>query len=628
MHASVPGASEQGRGLSCDMLPGLVTDPLANVLPLVLLGIAAAVLAWDVTLAGWIAARREAPVVFTQLTGFCGLLVVPAVVVAIASGTVGGARTIVGITWLVPAVAIAFALQVAFALASRLVSPLVGLPLLVYDIVLAAVACGDYLLLTRGTAPLPLQAALSARDVLVGIGVGRAALVSPLAILVPILAPAYPARWRWSGATRGALVLAATALATVLVLEWPRGVAAIRSYDVALSETMPARNRSDFAVGLEVLPTLTGAPPARAWAADTMLVHTLAPDLVMVTLHEDATRGAALDSLARTLATLRADSVRLAVALAFPSSTSEAAVAARLAAVERIVTRLRPDVLVPALPEPVPDWVADVPATPAWWTRLLQRSAQAIARVEAAERARRARELVPPVPREVPVRPPVPRMDSLRDSVGDTRVDTGVGDTLSADTTRARSRIGDTTRADTIRASARRDTTVDVAAAVDAMAPLAPATTERERRERTTERTTRLMWVAARLDVTDSIVYAWAVTRDSPVDIVGASIFPSFSGLPAIDARLRALERWRGRAALSPTVAHWLVPVGGLPRAHGDISQVAALRHILAWGARRPWIGAVVIGEPADYARWLGLRASNGRYRQAVAAIGHLVGGR
>ena len=28
-----------------------------------------------------------------------------------------------------------------------------------------------------------------------------------------------------------------------------------------------------------------------------------------------------------------------------------------------------------------------------------------------------------------------------------------------------------------------------------------------------------------------------------------------------------------------------LVPVGGLPRAHGDASQVAALRHTLAWGA-------------------------------------------
>lgn len=532
MRALVPGASEQGRGLSCEMLPGLVTDPLAHVLPLVLLGIAAAVLAWDVTLAGWIAARREAPVVFTQLTGFCGLLVVPAVVVAIASGTVGGARTIVGITWLVPAVAIAFALQVAFALASRLVSPLVGLPLLVYDVVLAAVACGDYLLLTRGAAPLPLQAALSARDVLLGIGVGRAALVSPLALLVPMLAPAYPARWRWSGATRGALVLAATALATVLVLEWPRGVAAIRSYDVALSETVPVRSRSDFAVGLEVLPTLTGSPPARAWAADTVLVRAIAPDLVMVTLHEDATRGAALDSLARTLAPLRADSVRLAIALAFPASTSEAALRARLAAVERVAARLRPDVLIPALPEPVPDWVADVPATSAWWTRLLQRTAQAIARAEASQ----------------------------------------------------------------------------------------------------SERLTRVAWVAARLDVTDSIVYAWAATSTSPVDIIGATIFPSFSGLPAVDARLRAFERWRARAntlpSASPTVAHWLVPVGGLPRAHGDASQVAAFRHTLAWGARRPWIGAVILGEPADYARWLGLRASNGRTRAAVGMLSTLLQGR
>ncbi|MFO0073728.1 MAG: hypothetical protein ACK55A_16835, partial [Gemmatimonas sp.] len=67
---------------------------------------------------------------------------------------------------------------------------------------------------------------------------------------------------------------------------------------------------------------------------------------------------------------------------------------------------------------------------------------------------------------------------------------------------------------------------------------------------------------------------------------------------------------------------HWLVNVGGLPHAHGDAAQTAAIRRTLAWASRQPWIGAAIIGEPADYDGWLGLRAANGRQRAAVSAIG------
>ncbi|MCA0374966.1 MAG: hypothetical protein LCH84_04820 [Gemmatimonadetes bacterium] len=527
------------------MLPGLDIDPL----PLVVLGLAALVLSWDVTLAGWIAARREAPVVFTQLTAFCGLLIVPAVVVAVASGTVGGSRTIVGITWLVPVVTIAFALQVLVALLSRLVSPLVGVPLLLYNVVLAAVACGDYLVLTRGAAPLPLQAALSARDVVLGIGVGRAALASPLTLLVPMIAPAYPARWKWSGAARGVLVLAATALSTVLILEWPRGVAAVRSYDAARSERIPPRDAGDFALGVQLLPTLQGPPSMRAWAADTQLVHALDPEYMLVTLQDEATRGTTLDSLAKTLAPLRRSGVRLALAFAMPSTPSEAALTSRLGAIDRATRRLHPEVLLPALTEPVPDWLTAATVNAAWWERLLTRTGQTLARIDGPVRRAAA--------------------------------DTG----------------GDAT-------------TQSVAAAASASAATR----------------TQLAWVAARLDATDSAVYAWASHPASPVDILGATIFPSFSGLPGVDARLRALERWQAaaQAALAPARPHWLAPVGGLPRAHGDAAQLAAIRHTVAWGARRPWVTGVIIGEAADYRRWLGLRASNGRLRAAARGLSAL----
>ena len=57
----------------------------------------------------------------------------------------------------------------------------------------------------------------------------------------------------------------------------------------------------------------------------------------------------------------------------------------------------------------------------------------------------------------------------------------------------------------------------------------------------------------------------------------------------------------------------WMTP--------GDAAQLAAIRHALAWGSRRAWIQAAVIGEPADYDGGVGLRAANGRLRSSVPAL-------
>jgi hypothetical protein len=497
----------------------MLRDALRDPLPLVVVGIAAAVLAWDVALAGWIAARREAPKAFTQLAAFCGLLVVPSLVVSIASATEAGARTISGITWIIPAVAIAVALQVLYALVARLISVLVGLPILLYDLVLVAIAIGDYQVAQTGGAPLPLQAVLSARDVIVGITVGRAALVSPLTALVPMIAPAYPARWRLSGAVRALLVLAATALTTLLVIEWPRGVAAVRSYQTARTEPMQARPQGDFVIGIRLYPVLDGAPPARAVKADAPLVAAFSPDVVLVLLDAEGTRGGALDSLARVLEPLRADSVRIAIGLRVEGRPTPIDDLDRIASIERVLTRVRPDVLFPAIGDPLPRWFAATPPTADWWRRIMTRAAREVERVR---------------PRTI----------------------TG--------------------------------------------------------------------WSGSRLDATDSAVYHWGAQSGSPVELLGAAIYPSFTGLPAVDARLRALERWHAQARARDGAAqpHWLVNVGGLPHAHGDAAQTAAIRRALAWGSRQPWIGAAIIGEPADYEGWLGLRAANGRQRQAVTAVG------
>jgi hypothetical protein len=490
------------------------------------------VLTWDIVLAGWITANRDATRGFTGLTSLCGLTIAPALVIAVASGTEAGARTVQGITWLWPAVALLFVVQVLVALAGRRLSVVVGIPILLYDLALAWVAVGDVWVMQLGTAPIGLQAAVAARDAVVGMTAGRPALVSPYVLLVPMLAPAYPARWRASALVRGVLVLAATVVTTLLVFEWPRGVAAVRSYDRAMA--MPSRQRADtdFTLGLRLLPTVQGAPAARTVRADLRLADSVRPRAVLVVIGRDGTGARTLDSLARVLEPLRADSVTIAAALAVGLAPGDPIARERRLAIEQVLVHLEPDVLFPAWIPPIAPVLPHVPPDAAWWRAAL---------LDADALVRRVR----------------PR--------------------------------------------------------------------------------TRLAWSASRLDPVDSTVYAWAAGADSPVDILAFAAYPSFSGLAGVDARLRAVDRWRAQRAVSGAAArtdaaaaddapaamrpHWVATAGGFPHAHGDASQVATIRFVLAWATRREWVRTVIVGEPADYDGRLGLRAANGRERPAVGVV-------
>ncbi len=477
-----------------------------------------ALLAWNVVLAGWIASRTEAPRPFTSLTAFCGLMIAPAIVITVATGTEGGSRTVAGISWVLPVITVAIVAQVLYSMSMRLLSPVVALPILLYDLLVSGVAIGDFLVAQRGEAPLVLQGLVGARDAIIGMSVGRAALISPFALLVPVIAPAYPARWRLSAVIRSVIVLAATAVTTLLLIEWPRGVGAVRSYQSSLYTRMQARPLGDFAIGMRLFPSLTGSPPARAVAADLRMARDMAPEVVLVVLEREGTRRTALDSLARVLEPLRSDSILIAVAMKIDLGDRQLDNAERQQAIERVLQQIRPDVIFPALLDPIPGLLRQADPTPQWWRSVLIPSAATVERV------------------------------------------------------RPRTRLG---------------------------------------------------WVASRLDQTDSIVYAWASERGSPVELIGAAVFPSFSGLSAVDARLRAFDRWHTLEAAKGGAArpHWLATVGGLPHAHGDNSQLAAIRRSLGWGSRQPWINAVIIGVSGDYDGWLGLRASNGRNRGALAEL-------
>jgi hypothetical protein len=136
----------------------------------------------------------------------------------------------------------------------------------------------------------------------------------------------------------------------------------------------------------------------------------------------------------------------------------------------------------------------------------------------------------------------------------------------------------------------------------------------------------RVAVAAARYDAPDSSLYAWAASRESPIDLVGFVVTPSFNGGAGVDARLRAADRWMRIAESAPNAprrpkGHWVFDVRGFPMTHGDASQERTVWHTLAWATSRPQIVGVVAAEPDDYLTTSGLRSATGRFRPVVATL-------
>lgn len=487
---------------------------------LVPLFVALVVLVWNVTLAGWIATRHDRDMWFSSLTGLAGLLVAPATFLAVASSTDAGARTITGVAWLWPATCLLLVLQASIATIRRQVSSSVGVPIVLYNAVIACIAIADDMVARTGAAPQWLQGAVASRDSVLGMIMGRSALSSPLALMVPLIAPAYPARWRSSAFVRAVLVLYAAVAVTLLVMEWPRGVAAVRSYDAA-SRSITPREPASLALGMRFLPVVSGLPAARDVRVATRIAGQLAPDALLVVVRARAVRTSGLDSLVRVLAPYRSDSLRILVAIAWEREDAlsartqpDALSALRLDAIERVVERVRPYAVLPALAPMLPTERFVPSPSAAWWQEHF---------TSVAVRVRR-------------IRP-----------------------------------------------------------------------------------STHVMWTASRFDAADSAMYEWAISNGSPVSAVGLAPTPGFSGLPPLDARLRAVDRWV-TAADRVSRPHWVL-TAGLPRAHGDAAQADAVRHVIAWSSRRQWVRGVIVGEPLDDLAMLGMTAANGRDRQVVETV-------
>ncbi|MDQ6736709.1 MAG: hypothetical protein M3Z30_03295, partial [Gemmatimonadota bacterium] len=119
------------------------------------------------------------------------------------------------------------------------------------------------------------------------------------------------------------------------------------------------------------------------------------------------------------------------------------------------------------------------------------------------------------------------------------------------------------------------------------------------------------------------VVYAWAASRASPVDVVGFSLMPGFDGATSLDTHMRIAQRWM-RATSRPK-PHWVLASGGYPVAHGEMSQVLALRGVLSWATAQPAVRGVVFTDGGDYDAQRGLRAPDGRFRPALLELEHSI---
>jgi hypothetical protein len=334
-------------------------------------------------MAGRIAGLRRIPRGFQAITGIAGLLIVPALVVGYTAQSLLYGRAILLVAWLWPFATLLFVLQTVYALTRRLVTPLLGFPLLVYNIIIATVAVTKFVI-TRGHDPLEFGLALNAAQAsMLGTFFGTPALWNPIYLQVPLFAPSLPARWGFTRLARVALAGAAIAMTALVVVELPGAYAGVRSYSVHEKDQLQEHPEGDFRIGLKIFPDLRSGPPPLAIKNDLSLADTLGVDAISVVIDPEAARGVALDSLARSIDQARTDSTLLIVSLGYPkkgeqefAQSRETYTVARLKDVDRIARRLKPDYLIPAV-DPLQEGTRILhEESPAYWIDYFTRAAR------------------------------------------------------------------------------------------------------------------------------------------------------------------------------------------------------------------------------------------------------------
>ena len=337
---------------------------------------------WDILYAGRIAQLARTPRGFQAVTAFAGLLLAPAILVAVAGASILYGRAIQTLAWVWPLTAVLFTLQAAYAVGSRLITPLFGFPLFAYDAIIAIVAVAKFAMARGSTPPEFALALTAAQATMLRFFFGAPALWSAVYVQVPLFSPSMPARWRVTRVVRLALATASIAMTALVLVELPEGYAAIRSYASHARDQLQEHPEGDFRIGLKVFPNLRGGPPPIALGNDLELADTLNADAISIIIDPEAAHGLALDSIARSVEQDRTDSTQLIVSLGYPRNAASifraspaAYTAARIRDINRIARRLRPDYLIPAV-DPYSEGTRELGSQPPeYWIDYLTRAA-------------------------------------------------------------------------------------------------------------------------------------------------------------------------------------------------------------------------------------------------------------
>jgi hypothetical protein len=496
-------------------------------LPAAYLALSLIILIWDVVLAGRIAQLNQASRPFATITGLAGLLVLPAVLIRIATSTFITGRAVVAVDWIWPLIVILFAVQATYAVWRKLVNYLWGIPILVYDVVIALVEV-IRLGIAHGWAPANAFAGLltAQTSTLAQVIASPIAVTTPFFFMVPMISPAFPALRRATAAFRAFVMV--NAVAWVVLIAVIGTGHALQSGQVLrehASDQIHERPMGDFRVGLKVFPDIATVPSAAAVTNDLALVDSLGVRAVAVVIDPGA-KQAAIDSVGRILDGID-DSTTVIVVLGYHGILVPELghvpldEATRLVTIDSIVQRIHPDILIPA-EDPM-----------AVGSRIVGRLPAARWESYFTAAAKRARALDPNV------------------------------------------RIG---------------------------------------------------LSVSSYGTTDSVLYAWAVRRDSPIDVLGFSLFPNETGLRDIEKSFEsAADRWM---KTTPTdKEHWVFAAGGFPLNSGEETQSRIIWQALSWATGHAAIKGLVVYEASDYAQARGLRAPNGRLRAAAAAVRRAVRG-
>jgi hypothetical protein len=169
-----------------------------------------------------------------------------------------------------------------------------------------------------------------------------------------MVSPAFPALRNLTASFRLFMsVMAMMWLVFIIALGTPRAVVQLRSYHVHRRDQLRERPDADFAIALKILPDVESPPPPPAIHSDSALIDVMDVDGIAVVVTPGASR-LAIDSLTRVIDPARRDSSILIVVIGYhdnwfpevrkkPFDTQQ-----RLATLRQVVSRLHPDIVLPA----------------------------------------------------------------------------------------------------------------------------------------------------------------------------------------------------------------------------------------------------------------------------------------